>query len=53
MIKQFRLIQAALKILIEMAIEHFKPSDDANWEKFEKYSQQVNKLNEIKKNWEE
>ena len=48
-----KLITQAVVILIEMAVEYFRPSDGAGFETFEKYRHQINKLNEIKKKLEE
>jgi len=46
------LLKEAIKILIEMAVEYFKPLDTATYETFEKHCHQINKLNEIKKKLE-
>jgi len=48
-----KLITQAVVILIEMAIQYFEPPDDACQEKFWKFRQQANKLNEIKSKLEE
>ena len=47
-----KLIAQAVVILIEMVIQYCKPPNDADWERFSKYQQQTNKLNEIKKKLE-